>query len=222
MRGHPTRAGSPARRSLWPRPRSRSPGSARRPHRAWPSDFRVADDHDARRLTDSVDPSGVGHAHRERAPGPAGRADRQREVHRLDERRAARDGQAQAGMPAAPAAVRGHDHRSGLGAGRWRQHDRRRVLGRPVHQAEQRRRPTSSSARRTRARPAADSAPRARRAATARPARRSARRRRPREPRRFRPFFDDETPPCAKVGAGDTLVYSVTNPGGQPRRSPSS
>ena len=28
-------------------------------------------------------------------------------------------------------------------------------------------------------------------------------------------FFDDETPPCAKVGAGDTLVYSVTNPGGQ-------
>ncbi len=28
-------------------------------------------------------------------------------------------------------------------------------------------------------------------------------------------FFDTETPPCAKVGAGDTLVYSVTNPGGE-------
>jgi hypothetical protein len=28
-------------------------------------------------------------------------------------------------------------------------------------------------------------------------------------------FFDTETLPCAKVGAGDTLVYSVTNPGGQ-------
>ncbi|HEX3974825.1 MAG TPA: hypothetical protein VHW96_01105 [Solirubrobacteraceae bacterium] len=28
-------------------------------------------------------------------------------------------------------------------------------------------------------------------------------------------FFDTETPPCPKVGAGDTLVYSVTNPGGQ-------
>lgn len=28
-------------------------------------------------------------------------------------------------------------------------------------------------------------------------------------------FFDDESPPCPKVGAGDTLVYSVTNPGGQ-------
>jgi hypothetical protein len=28
-------------------------------------------------------------------------------------------------------------------------------------------------------------------------------------------FFDSETPPCAEVGAGDTLVYSVTNPGGQ-------
>jgi hypothetical protein len=27
-------------------------------------------------------------------------------------------------------------------------------------------------------------------------------------------FFDSETPPCAKVGFGDTLVYSVTNPGG--------
>jgi Bacterial Ig-like domain (group 3) len=27
-------------------------------------------------------------------------------------------------------------------------------------------------------------------------------------------FFDNETPPCATVGAGDTLVYSVTNPGG--------
>ena len=26
-------------------------------------------------------------------------------------------------------------------------------------------------------------------------------------------FFDTETPPCAVVGAGDTLVYSVTNPG---------
>ena len=29
-------------------------------------------------------------------------------------------------------------------------------------------------------------------------------------------FFDTATtPPCAKVGAGDTLVYSVTNPGGE-------
>jgi hypothetical protein len=28
-------------------------------------------------------------------------------------------------------------------------------------------------------------------------------------------FFDAEVLPCAKVGAGDTLVYSVTNPGGQ-------
>ncbi len=28
-------------------------------------------------------------------------------------------------------------------------------------------------------------------------------------------FFDTETLPCAKVGAGDTLVYSVTNPGGE-------
>jgi hypothetical protein len=28
-------------------------------------------------------------------------------------------------------------------------------------------------------------------------------------------FFTTETPPCAKVGFGDTLVYSVTNPGGQ-------
>ncbi len=28
-------------------------------------------------------------------------------------------------------------------------------------------------------------------------------------------FFDNETPPCAKVGAGDTLIYSVTNPGGE-------
>ena len=26
-------------------------------------------------------------------------------------------------------------------------------------------------------------------------------------------FFDTETPPCTVVGAGDTLVYSVTNPG---------
>lgn len=28
-------------------------------------------------------------------------------------------------------------------------------------------------------------------------------------------FFDSETPPCAEVGFGDTLVYSVTNPGGE-------
>jgi hypothetical protein len=28
-------------------------------------------------------------------------------------------------------------------------------------------------------------------------------------------FFTPETPPCEKVGAGDTLVYSVTNPGGE-------
>lgn len=28
-------------------------------------------------------------------------------------------------------------------------------------------------------------------------------------------FFDTETLPCAKVGAGDTLVYSVTNAGGE-------
>ncbi|MFZ1994769.1 MAG: hypothetical protein WAU75_11720 [Solirubrobacteraceae bacterium] len=28
-------------------------------------------------------------------------------------------------------------------------------------------------------------------------------------------FFDTETPPCAKVGFGDTLVYAVTNPGGE-------
>jgi hypothetical protein len=28
-------------------------------------------------------------------------------------------------------------------------------------------------------------------------------------------FFDTETPSCTTVGAGDTLVYSVTNPGGE-------
>jgi hypothetical protein len=28
-------------------------------------------------------------------------------------------------------------------------------------------------------------------------------------------FFDNENAPCATVGAGDTLVYSVTNPGGE-------
>ncbi|MGH2895451.1 MAG: hypothetical protein ACRDPM_19605 [Solirubrobacteraceae bacterium] len=28
-------------------------------------------------------------------------------------------------------------------------------------------------------------------------------------------FFDAETPPCTTVGAGATLVYSVTNPGGE-------
>jgi hypothetical protein len=28
-------------------------------------------------------------------------------------------------------------------------------------------------------------------------------------------FFDNETPPCSEVGAGDTLVYNVTNPGGE-------
>ena len=27
-------------------------------------------------------------------------------------------------------------------------------------------------------------------------------------------FFDTETPPCAVVGSGNTLVYSITNPGG--------
>ena len=36
------------------------------------------------------------------------------------------------------AAVRRHAHRPGLGAGGGRQHDRRRLLGRPRHQAEQR------------------------------------------------------------------------------------
>ena len=102
-------------------------------------------------------------------------------------------------------------HRPGVGTGGREQHDRRRLLGRHLDEAEQRvDRRVRGNRDQLRAR-RAERAARARRAATTPPARRSTARRRRQGPRRCRPTSPRRPPPCTTVGYGDTLVYTVTN-----------